>query len=179
MASTNIIVLTPDNFEHKVLKSDTPVLVDFWAEWCGPCKMIAPILDELADEYSGRVHIGKVNIEDHQNLATEYGVRAIPTLLLFQRSVRTRPAALYGCAVMVVFGFIANRLNVGVTALEAASGTHYVPRWSEVAVTLSIVAVGFAIFRWIAQYFPIFEAHGHANAAAPARVTEAEHVPVG
>ena len=84
MASTNIIILTPDNFEHKVLKSDTPVLVDFWAEWCCPCKMIAPILDELADEYSGRVHIGKVNIEDHQNLATEYGVRAIPTLLLFQ-----------------------------------------------------------------------------------------------
>ncbi|HWF19906.1 MAG TPA: thioredoxin TrxA [Verrucomicrobiae bacterium] len=84
MASSNIIILTKDNFENEVLKSQTPVLVDFWAEWCGPCKMIAPILDELADEYTGKVIIGKVNIDDHQNLATEYGVRAIPTLLLFQ-----------------------------------------------------------------------------------------------
>ncbi|HZV35519.1 MAG TPA: thioredoxin TrxA [Verrucomicrobiae bacterium] len=84
MASSNIITLTNDNFESEVLKSPTPVLVDFWAEWCGPCKMIAPILDELADEYTGRLTIAKVNIDDHQNLASEYGVRAIPTLLLFQ-----------------------------------------------------------------------------------------------
>jgi thioredoxin 1 len=83
MAAPNIVTLTTDNFAEKVLKSHTPTLVDFWAEWCGPCKMIAPILDELADEYAGRVNIGKVNIDDHQSLAAEYGVRAIPTLLLF------------------------------------------------------------------------------------------------
>src|SRR5471030_619407 len=75
---------TDTSFEEEVLKSDTPVLVDFWAEWCGPCKMIAPILDELADEYAGKVIVGKVDIEEFQNLASEYGVRAIPTLLLFQ-----------------------------------------------------------------------------------------------
>ena len=84
MASPLTATLSSDNFDQEVLKSTTPVLVDFWAEWCGPCKMIAPILDELADEYSGRVHIGKVDIDQHQALAAEYGVRAIPTLLLFQ-----------------------------------------------------------------------------------------------
>jgi len=85
MASPNIVVLTQENFTKEVLESLAPVLVDFWAEWCGPCKMIAPILDELADEYGGRVRIGKVNIDEQQGLAAEYGVRAIPTLLLFDK----------------------------------------------------------------------------------------------
>ena len=83
MGAPNIAALTEENFDTEVLKSPTPVLVDFWAEWCGPCKMIAPILDELAEEYEGRIRIGKVNIDEQQQLAAQYGVRAIPTLLLF------------------------------------------------------------------------------------------------
>src|SRR5437667_8960824 len=84
MSAPSIVILTDINFPQEVLKSSVPVLVDFWAEWCGPCKMVAPILDELASEYEGRVKIGKINIDDHQALATEYGIRAIPTLLVFK-----------------------------------------------------------------------------------------------
>ena len=85
MASPNIVVLTQENFASEVLQSTTPVLVDFWGEWCGPCKAITPILGELADEYENRVKIGKVNIDEQQGLAAEYGIRAIPTLLLFDK----------------------------------------------------------------------------------------------
>ena len=84
MSAPNILNLTDANFAQEVLQSSQPVLVDFWAEWCGPCKMVSPILDELAGEYDGRVKIGKVNVDQSQALAAEYGVRAIPTLLLFK-----------------------------------------------------------------------------------------------
>ena len=84
MAVANIVILTDENFPQEVLKSPVPVLVDFWAEWCGPCKMVAPILDELATEYDDRVKIAKVNIDEYQGLATQYGIRAIPTLLIFK-----------------------------------------------------------------------------------------------
>jgi thioredoxin 1 len=85
MSSPLIVTLTQENFTQQVLQSPAPVLVDFWAEWCGPCKMIAPLLDELADEYDGKIKIGKVNIDEYQGLAAEYGVRAIPTLLVFNK----------------------------------------------------------------------------------------------
>ncbi|MBN2505409.1 MAG: thioredoxin [Verrucomicrobia bacterium] len=84
MPASNILTLTHNNFGDEVIASPVPILVDFWAEWCGPCKMVAPILDELAAEYDGKVRFGKVNIDDHQLLASEYGIRAIPTLLLFK-----------------------------------------------------------------------------------------------
>src|SRR5215471_19454630 len=84
MSSPLILTLTQENFENEALKSSQPVLVDFWAEWCGPCKMIAPVLDELAGEYQGKAKIGKVNIDEYQALATQYGVRAIPTLLVIK-----------------------------------------------------------------------------------------------
>ncbi len=84
MGAANIVTLTEANFDAEVLKSSTPVLVDFWAEWCGPCKMIAPVLDELAGEYAGKVKIGKLNIDNCPELAGKYNVRAIPTLLIFK-----------------------------------------------------------------------------------------------
>ncbi len=78
------IILNKDNFESEVLKSDMPVLVDFWAAWCGPCKMLAPTIAELADEYEGKVKVCKYNIDDDASIAIKYGVASIPTVLLFK-----------------------------------------------------------------------------------------------
>ena len=74
---------TADNFESEVIQSSQPVLVDFWAEWCGPCRQIAPTVDEVAAEYEGRAVVGKVNIDHHPDIASEYGIRSIPNLLIF------------------------------------------------------------------------------------------------
>ena len=81
---SNIIHLSDDIFEQEVLKSDSPVLVDYWADWCGPCKMIAPILEEISREYEGRVKIAKLNIDENPNTPPKYGIRGIPTLMLFK-----------------------------------------------------------------------------------------------
>lgn len=82
--SDKIIHLTDDSFDAEVLKAEEPVLVDFWAEWCGPCKMIAPILDEIAEELAGKLTIAKLNIDQNPTTAPKYGIRGIPTLLLFK-----------------------------------------------------------------------------------------------
>ena len=84
MASDSIQRVTDDTFEPEVLKSETPVLVDYWAEWCGPCKSIAPILDEVAKEYGGRLKIAKINVDENQITPAKFGIRGIPTLMLFK-----------------------------------------------------------------------------------------------
>ena len=76
--------VTDDNFEAEVLQSDLPVLVDYWAEWCGPCKMIAPILEEIVTEYDGRLKVAKLNIDDNPETPPKFGIRGIPTLILFK-----------------------------------------------------------------------------------------------
>ncbi|GAD10872.1 thioredoxin TrxA [Gluconobacter japonicus] len=82
--SANTVAVTDSSFETDVLKSDGPVLVDFWAEWCGPCKMIAPALEEIGAEYQGRLKVAKVNIDSNPEAPTQYGVRSIPTLIVFK-----------------------------------------------------------------------------------------------
>lgn len=82
--SEKIVYLTDDSFEAEVLGSDSPVLVDYWADWCGPCKMIAPILDEISEEYDGRLKVAKLNIDENPGTPPKYGIRGIPTLMLFK-----------------------------------------------------------------------------------------------
>jgi len=81
--SENVKEITSMNFSDEVLKSDTPVLVDFWAEWCGPCRAIGPVVDEIANDYNGKVSVGKLNVDNENQLAMKYGVRSIPALLIF------------------------------------------------------------------------------------------------
>lgn len=78
------IQLTDQNFEQEVLHADMPVLVDFWASWCGPCQMLAPVIAEIAEEYAGKVKVGKVNVDEQPNLANRYGIASIPTVMLFK-----------------------------------------------------------------------------------------------
>ena len=84
MASDNVLELTDDNFAEQVLNADVPALVDFWAEWCMPCKMIAPVVDEIADEYAGKIKVGKVDTDSSRDIAMKFGISAIPTLILFK-----------------------------------------------------------------------------------------------
>lgn len=84
MASEKVLIITKENFEEEVLKSDKPVLVDFWASWCGPCRTVAPIIDELAEEFDGKAKIGKVNVDEQGELAAKYRIMSIPTVMLIK-----------------------------------------------------------------------------------------------
>lgn len=82
----NVLKITNENYEEEVLKSDKPVLIDFYADWCGPCRMMSPIMDEIAEEMSDKIKVGKVNVDENQELAMEYGVMSIPTIVIIENS---------------------------------------------------------------------------------------------
>jgi thioredoxin 1 len=102
MASANVVELTTDNWEQEVVKSDKPVVVDFWAVWCGPCRMLTPTIDKLADQFAGKVKVGKLNTDENNEIAIKYGISSIPAVLIFkggnddqptERTVGVRPEA--------------------------------------------------------------------------------------
>jgi thioredoxin 1 len=84
MASANVMEFTTDNWEKEVSQSDKPVLVDFWAAWCGPCRMLSPAIDRIAEQFAGKVKVGKLNVDDHQEIALRYDITSIPRVLLFK-----------------------------------------------------------------------------------------------
>ena len=104
MSGQNIIHTSDQNFEQDVLRSATPVLLDFWAEWCGPCKAIAPVLDEISRDYAGRVVVAKMNIDESRMTPSKFGVRAIPTLMLFKNgAVQAQKAGLVSKSQLAAF----------------------------------------------------------------------------
>ena len=110
MASDAVLTFTDDNFDEQVLQSDTPVLIDFWAEWCMPCKMLAPVIDKLAEQYGDRLKVGKMDTDGNKTASTKYGVHAIPTVIIFkggeevERLTAMQPENVYVAAIDRVLG---------------------------------------------------------------------------